>query len=86
MPLSQLPDENTTDVSQSPVQANEANRKQLKQIYISLILIGLAVGGVLSVGIVFAMNRFGLTARPAPVEQSSMQKQFNPGGTEPIQA
>ncbi len=56
-----------------PAKVNEADRKKLKQIYISLILIGLAIGCVLSVGIVAAMNHFGLTARPEPLEQSLLQ-------------
>ena len=53
-----------------PAKVNEADRKKLKQIYLSLILLGLVIGGVLSVGIVVALNHFGLTARPEPVEQS----------------
>lgn len=56
-----------------PAKVNESDRKKLKQIYISLILIGLAIGGVLSVGIVLMMNRFGLTAQPEPGEQSLLQ-------------
>lgn len=53
-----------------PTKVNEADRKKLRQIYISLIVMGLLIGGGLSVGIVVAMNRFGLTARPAGQEQS----------------
>lgn len=47
-----------------PAKVNEADRKKLKRIYISLILIGLAIGVVMSVVIVMALNYFGLTARP----------------------
>lgn len=67
MPLNDPPDELQ---SFPPAKVNEADRKKLKQIYISLILIGLAIGGVLSVVIVVVMNHFGLTARPEQVEQS----------------
>lgn len=73
MSLNDLPNmNNQPDELQSfpPAQVNEADRKKLKQIYISLILIGLAIGGLLSVGIFIAMNHFGLTARPDQVEQS----------------
>ncbi len=72
MALNDLPNANNrSDELQSfpPVQVNEADRKKLKQIYISLMLIGLAIGGILSVGIFVAMNHFGLTARPEPIEQ-----------------
>ncbi len=73
MSLNDLPNANNRpDELQSfpPAKVNEADRKKLKQIYLSLILIGLAIGGVLSVGIFIAMNHFGLTARPERVEQS----------------
>jgi len=66
MPLNNLPDDSK---SFPPTKVNESDRKKLKQIYISLILIGLMIGGLLSVGIVFAMNRFGLTQRPSQVER-----------------
>lgn len=81
MPLNDLPNfnnqpsaNNLADELRSfpPAKVNEADRKKLKQIYISLILIGLAIGGVLSVVIILALNRFGLTARPEPAEQSSL--------------
>jgi hypothetical protein len=67
-----------TDPSQEPqsfppAKVNQADRKQLKQIFISLILIGLAIGGLLSVGIVAAMNHFGLTQRPAEQQQSQLR-------------
>ena len=68
-----------------PVQANEADRKQLKQIYLSLILIGLVIGALLSFGIVVAMNHFGLTAKPEPGAQNYLMERLplpanlNPG-------
>jgi len=66
MPLNNLPDDSK---SFPPAKVNESDRKTLKQIYISLILIGLTIGGLLSVGIVFAMNRLGLTQRPSQIER-----------------
>ena len=75
MPLNDLPNLNDQPDDLQPfppAKVNEADRKKLKQIYISLILIGLAIGGVLSVGIVVALNHFGLTARPDRVEQGSL--------------
>lgn len=42
----------------------EAQKKKLKKIYIGLVLGGLALGGVLSIGVVFALQRLGLTQPP----------------------
>lgn len=42
----------------------------VKRLYITLIIIGLVIGGVLSVGVLAAMKHFGLLGVPVPVEKT----------------
>lgn len=44
--------------------------KNLKRIYGILLVTGLIIGGVISVGIVAALNKAGLTDAPVRVEES----------------
>ena len=48
----------------------KATKKSLKRIYITLLIIGLILGGVVSVGVVIALDRMGLTNAPAEVEET----------------
>lgn len=62
--LDPMPDdmpENQPEETRPRTPEQEVQRKQLKRIYITLILGGLAVGGVLSVIIVMILRYFGLT-------------------------
>ena len=43
----------------------EAQKQRLKKLYIGLVLGGLAVGGLMSIGVVFALQRLGLTQPPS---------------------
>ncbi len=47
----------------------EKTLKNLKRIYVILLVIGLIIGGVASVGIVTAINKQGLTDVPARVDE-----------------
>ncbi len=59
-----MPDETSDPQSEETrprTPEQDAQRKQLQRIYITLILGGLAVGGVLSIVIVMVLRYFGLT-------------------------
>lgn len=43
--------------------------QKLKQIFVGLIVIGLVLGGVASIGLVAMMRRFGLTDNQPQIEQ-----------------
>lgn len=47
----------------------EKTLKNLKRLYVILLVIGLIIGGVASVGIVTAINKQGLTDVPARVDE-----------------
>ena len=47
----------------------KTNRKNLKRFVVILVVAGLVLGGIVSVGVVIALNRFGLTDTPAQVDQ-----------------
>ena len=55
---------NETDLAQS-----KTNRKSLKRLIVILVAVGLVLGGIVSVGVVIALNKFGLTDTPAQVDQ-----------------
>lgn len=47
----------------------EHTRNQAKQLYLVLLIIGLVLGAFLSVGIVIALQQFGLTDNQPQIEQ-----------------
>lgn len=49
--------------------AQRQRKRNLKRFVVSLVVIGLVLGAIVSVGIVIALNRFGLTDTPAQVEE-----------------
>jgi hypothetical protein len=51
---------------QERIQARQNNTKRLFTI---LIIIGLVIGGLVSIGVVAAMKRFGLTDNQPQIEQ-----------------
>ena len=55
---------NETDLAQ-----RKTNRKSLKRLIFILVAVGLVLGGIVSVGVVIALNKFGLTDTPAQVDQ-----------------
>ncbi len=62
-PSSNLPSEsNPTPTPTHP--AIQAQTKKLKRLYITLILVGFAIGGVVSIGVVALMRHFELTQAP----------------------
>lgn len=62
-------EQDTLDSNLSPDNI-KATKQSLKRIYITLLIIGLVLGGVVSVGVVIALNRMGLTDTPAEVEET----------------
>jgi len=71
-------DETSPDTEQESLDPNlspehiKATKKSLKRIYITLLIMGLLLGGVVSVGVVIALDRMGLTDAPADVEETEM--------------
>ncbi|MEQ9370076.1 MAG: hypothetical protein RIG63_13815 [Coleofasciculus chthonoplastes F3-SA18-01] len=71
-------DEKSPDTEQESLDPNlspehiKATKKSLKRIYITLLIMGLLLGGVVSVGVVIALDRMGLTDAPADVEETEM--------------
>ncbi|MGF1480149.1 MAG: hypothetical protein ACFB4I_11755 [Cyanophyceae cyanobacterium] len=47
---------------------NKQARKNLKRMMFTLIAVGLCIGGVVSVGLVVALNYFGLSDPPSQVD------------------
>jgi len=42
----------------------EATKKQAKKWFITLIVVGLVIGGLVSIGVVALLDQFGLTDKP----------------------
>ena len=55
-------------ISQARQSQLEADKNKLRNFIIGLLVIGLVVGGILSIGLVWTLNRFDLIT-PAAVEQ-----------------
>ena len=53
---------------EAPQSVSPAAKKLLNQVFVWTLLIGIAVGGVVSVGIAIALQRAGLLGVPEPVE------------------
>ncbi|NJN29370.1 MAG: hypothetical protein HC824_02045 [Synechococcales cyanobacterium RM1_1_8] len=68
MPDSNLQDPNLQDPNlqdpNSKAYRHQQDLKKLKRIYISLIVGGMAIGGLLSLGLIWLLNHWGLTQRP----------------------
>lgn len=68
-PLQQENSELNGDNGQ-PRAYHPATKKTLQKLFLILIVIGVAVGGVLSVGVIALMQKAGLTNVPARVDNS----------------
>lgn len=47
----------------------ESDKRKLRNLVIALLAIGLIVGGILSIGLVWTLDRFGLSDPPAAEQQ-----------------
>ncbi len=50
-----------------------ARKKQIENVFIKLIVVGLALGTVLGIGGVYLLNKLGLTKKPDQIEQERIQ-------------
>ena len=56
--------ESYIDLSEAGRRQLEADKRTLRNLFIGLLVTGLVIGGILAVGLVWTMNRLGLTDRP----------------------
>ena len=68
-------DQNDANLSSENV---AARKKGIESLFFKLIVIGLAVGAILSVGAYFLLNKFGLTKSPQQLEQERIEQQIDP--------
>ncbi|MBK4732949.1 hypothetical protein JJD41_24230 [Oxynema sp. CENA135] len=75
-PTSELPDrtqlpedDRISEVSEEDERRYQAAKKQFGQLYVILLVIGLAIGGVVAIGVVNLLDRWGLTEVPTPIEE-----------------
>ena len=68
-------DQDDANVSSKNVAARQ---KGIESLFFKLIVIGLAVGAILSVGAYFLLNKFGLTKSPQQLEQERIEQQIDP--------
>ena len=52
-----------------------ARKKNIENVFIKLIVIGLAVGAILGVGAYFLLNKLGLTKKPYQIEQERIERE-----------
>jgi len=62
-------DADPVQISQAETRRLESDRRKLRNFLIGLLVVGLAIGGLLSVGLVWTMNRLNLIEPPS-LEQS----------------
>jgi amino acid permease len=67
-PLQQDQSEFNRENEQLPKAYHPATKKTLQKLFLFLIIIGIAIGGVLSVGVIALMQKAGLTNVPARVD------------------
>ena len=53
-------------------------KKGIESLFFKLIVIGLTVGAILSVGAYFLLNKLGLTKSPEQMEQERIEQQIDP--------
>lgn len=70
-------DQDNANVSSKNV---AARKKNIESVFFKLIVIGLAVGAVLSVGAYFLLNKLGLTTSPEQMEQQRIEQQIDLDG------
>ena len=68
-------DQDNANVSSPNV---EARQKNIEGLFFKLIVIGLVVGAILSVGAYFLLNKLGLTKSPEQMEQERIEQQIDP--------
>jgi hypothetical protein len=50
-------------------------KKQLENIFVKLIVFGLALGAVLGIGAYYLLHKFGLTKKPYQLEQEKIERE-----------
>jgi uncharacterized membrane protein YciS (DUF1049 family) len=68
-------DQDDANVSSKNVTARQKN---IEGLFFKLIVIGLVVGAILSVGAYFLLTRLGLTKSPDQIEQERIEQQIDP--------
>ena len=68
-------DRNNANVSPENV---AARKKGIESLFFKLIVIGLTVGAILSVGAYFLLDKLGLTRSPEQMEQERIEQQIDP--------
>ena len=53
-------------------------KKKIEQVFVKLIVFGLIVGAILSVGAYYLLNKLGLTKKPYEIEQEKIEQQRSP--------
>ena len=51
-----------------PRQYHPATKKTLQQVFLTLVVVGAIIGGILSIGVISLMQKAGLTDVPARVQ------------------
>ncbi|MGF1499161.1 MAG: hypothetical protein ACFB8W_20390 [Elainellaceae cyanobacterium] len=64
-----LSESNGSGVPKLSEERTQAAKKGAKRLYLILLAVGLAIGALVSVGIVAGLKRLGLTDVPAQVEE-----------------
>ncbi|MEY2833371.1 MAG: hypothetical protein RLZZ574_2630 [Cyanobacteriota bacterium] len=57
------------------VESVAVRKKQLENIFIKLIVFGLALGTVLGIGAYYLLHKFGLTKKPYQLEQEKIERE-----------
>ncbi|MGF1591392.1 MAG: hypothetical protein ACFCU7_19550 [Pleurocapsa sp.] len=52
-----------------------ARKKQIENVFVKLIAVGLALGTVLGIGGVYLLNKLGLTKKPDQIEQEKIEQE-----------
>lgn len=67
---SELESEDTNDSARLPPNhALPATKAAFKQLFVILIVIGVVIGGILSIGVLKLFDRLGLSDPPPPIER-----------------
>ena len=61
--------EESADLSEARQAQIRATQRSFQRFYLILLVIGLAIGGVVSIGVAALLDRFGLSHPPAQIEK-----------------
>ncbi len=59
----------STELSEARQAQIQATQRSFQRLYLILLVIGLAIGGVVSIGVATLLDRFGLSNPPAQIEK-----------------